>query len=893
MRERNIGSMGNGYGRVLVLAMLLGLAPSVFATEPTEPAITYSIDVSLSLQAPQVEGNLEVRFFNTSSRVLTDAVLFLFPNRFAFPDTGVNDFNRPFVYPEEEFVPGRLEITEARAAGLPTTVSPVDVANLDRGTAVRVAIPPLEPGESQTLTLRFRTIVPYRFGTFGRFDRQLTLIGGWHPYLAALDPDGSWHLHAPPPLARFSVRLMAGSELDVLLNGRDLSSESPERVVVTAHYLSLVAAPRLERREAASGSVRIIYYQRPQRLASRIAMGPSRTELMLQALERVVARRPGAVPEPPGDLVVVQAPLRLDLTAQGEGAVFVSDRALEVHGLLRAFHEVQLARAVFQELLRPVLTANEPSGDYWWVSEGISHLLADRYRMEVYPDTRSVRDWIELFNVFAIVDRFESAPRIPFVDAFFERSPTVDPLHERIATFNQERPPGHVVLGKIRDLVGPREFDALAEPCLSLPMPFRRCIAGAAAGRDIDDLLETWLGPYPLINYRLDSVDLNRREGDRYRHELIVRRQSSRPFTEPVTVRLRTLGGRDVDLKWLSSGNVARMAAVTERRATQAVIDPDRHLIEERRDDDAWPPSPQVVLDSADVEVSSTEFGMAGLVVGRARYDYRKDLALAGLYTNRGFGFTVGARAHWGPPIDPTLFRHNVYFFYGLQFLDGSFRDDRRPEIRTDGRLGSLGLRYGYTNVFAFDNPTNARNLSLFLDWYDRSLGSDFNYLDGGANLSLTHPLWGYRNLGALQVVNGFTQPLGSDRVPNQGLYSLGGSRSIRGIGAEEELGRNIFLVRGELRRTVYPELDLNLMDWLVMRRLQVRLFVDSGRVDDSAGRIYDVGGFAVGVGTGIAAAYDFMGFFPSMVYLEIATRVDKGSDAGDVQVLFGTRQAF
>jgi hypothetical protein len=32
------------------------------------------------------------------------------------------------------------------------------------------------------------------------------------------------------------------------------------------------------------------------------------------------------------------------------------------------------------------------------------------------------------------------------------------------------------------------------------------------------------------------------------------------------------------------------------------------------------------------------------------------------------------------------------------------------------------------------------------------------------------------------------------------------------------------------------------------------------------------------------------MGFFPSLAYVELATRVDR---PGDVQFLFGTRQAF
>src|SRR5262249_51745804 len=127
----------------------------------------------------------------------------------------------------------------------------------------------------------------------------------------------------------------------------------------------------------------------------------------------------------------------------------------------------------------------------------------------------------------------------------------------------------------------------------------------------------------------------------------------------------------------------------------------------------------------------------------------------------------------------------------------------------------------------------------------------------------------------------------------NQALVRLGGLRSIRRIGAEDELARNILLVRGELREDIYPELDFNFLDLLVLRRTQLRVFADSGRVENAAGRLYDVGGFAVGLGLGFGAVYDFMGFFPSLAYIEIATRVDRSSDLGDVQVLFGTRQAF
>ena len=154
-------------------------------------------------------------------------------------------------------------------------------------------------------------------------------------------------------------------------------------------------------------------------------------------------------------------------------------------------------------------------------------------------------------------------------------------------------------------------------------------------------------------------------------------------------------------------------------------------------------------------------------------------------------------------------------------------------------------------------------------------------------------PLWNHRTFAAGQIFNGFSTAFGDSIVPNQGLYSLGGSRSIRGIGAEDDLARNIFVVRTELRREIFPELDLNLLDWLVLRRTQVKFLVDAGEVSNSAGRIYDVGRWACGVGVGLGLIYDFLGFFSSAAYFEIATRVDDPSQAGDVQFLFGSNQAF
>jgi len=856
----------------------------------------YRLQATIEPGKPQIDGTLAVTFTNHSPSTLREVVFFLYPNRFSTPDPGVNDFNRPYIYPEEEFDPGGMELLEVRDGGALTSTAPVPHPGLPAGTVVRVPIADLAPGATRRLTLRFRTDVPQRFGSFGEFDDQLTLIGGWYPYLATLDPSGQWAMDTPPALADFDVTLASASGLEMVLNGRYVppGTAPAHAVVPSVHYLSLIAAPRLLRSETTVDGTHIVLLQPPpSRLAFRVSPEPSPTEILLATLRNVIALRPAALPPPPAELVVVEAPMRLDLTAQGEGDVVVSDRMLKVYELLRPFHELQLAQAVYAEILRPQLAAREPAADYPWVSEGVSYELADRFMNRAAEQRRSVYDWIDLFDAFAIVDRFENAPKIPFVDSFFPRSKEADPLHVEVMTSNLSRPPGRVVLGKLREQLGPAAFDALLDACLQRPMPLRDCAAAQSGDPEVTARLEEWTAPYPAIDYVVAATDFNRPEDGQVRSTVTVRRISSRPFAEPVTIRMHTLAGADVDLRWKSGGDVAIVSTTTSSRVYQTVIDPDRALIDDDRSNNAWPPRLQVVLDSADVEVSSTEFGISALAVARARYDYHKDLAVAGFYTNRGIGFAAGARAHWGEPIDPTRFRNNLYGFYTFAALDSGFKNDANPTVRTSGQLGGLGLRYDYTNVFWPENPTDQRRLRLYTDWYDRGLGGDFDYVDWGYTASATTALWSPRTILAGQLFNGFSEPLNDSVVPNQGLYSLGGSRSIRGIGAEKQLARNIAVVRTELRRDLFPELDLNFLDALVLRRLEAKVLVDAGQVSNSAGRIYDVGAWACGVGVGVAMVYDFLGFFPAAAYFEIATRVDKSSQISDVQFLFGSQQAF
>jgi hypothetical protein len=855
-------------------------------------AAKYTIAATLSHTPPQLRGSVETTIRNPTVQPLREIVVLLFPNRFATVDEGINDANRPFVYPREDFDPGGMTVSDVRIDGQPAVSKRTTPPGMAAGCVLAVELPtPISPGATATVRMQFATTVPTRFGAFGEFEKMLTAVGGWYPYVPALRADGEWATDGLPPVSDFDVQLAVRPDWEVLLSGQWFPrAASPITATVRGvHYLTLIAAPTLLRDTIDAGGMHIAFFHRPLVRYDRKAPGPSQLEITLAALRTIIEERPAGVPVRE-ELVVAEAPLRLNLTAPGEGMAVISDRTLKLLWLLRPFHEVQLAQAIYAELLRPQLAPRESPRDYTWVSEGLAYQLARAYLARAQPGTRSVQDWIELFNVFAIVDRFETAPKIPFVEAFFERSPTADSLHEQITTFNNALPPGHVILGKLQQAIGAAAFQRVLDSCATGSEPFQTCATRASA-QDLAPFFAQWLQAYPEINYDVASVELNQRQGESFRQAVTVRRHASREIHEPVDVQLRSIGGQPIRLRWDGSGDEGRLTAVTPRRVWQAVIDPERKLIESTRADNASPPTPQVVLDSAEVEISSTEFGFSGLMVGRARYDYRQDLAAAAFYTNRSVGVDVGPRLHWGTPNDPTLYRNNLFAFYSVQALDGSFKDNRRPAERTHGHVNGLGVRYNYNDLYAFDNPSESVDFRLFADCYDQALDSDFNYVDWGASVVLTHPLWTPRTILAGELTNGFSEPLGSSRVPNQGLYSLGGSRSIRGIGAEDELGRNILTLRGELRQTLYPELDLNVLDLLVLRRTQVRLFVDSGRVNNSAGAVYDPSRYAVGVGTGFAVMYDFMGFFPSVAYIEIATRADRPS--GDVQFLFGTRQAF
>jgi hypothetical protein len=894
------------------------------------PATLYALDATLDPAARAIAGTVDVRVTNSARTPLVDVVLVLYPNRFSGPEPALTDLTRPYAYPHEELVQGgmtidRLELRHGDEPPQRLVATRSEAIAEWHSTLLRVTLPTaLAPGEAAAVRVGFRTVVPERYGPFGVSGGTIVALGGWYPLLAARDDAGAW-IAAPdlgPATVTGTVHVPAGYTVVVGPDVETVSADTALPIAASAHDHAgpggpaLLASTRYRRHARVVDGANVELLELPGRFARMFAPGRApHATLVLDAAEAILKARPSSVALPPAPLVVVEAPLRLELTAPGApGVAVVSDRILRVDPLLRDFHERALAAAVYAALVRTRVEARERAAAAPWIVEGVATALADRYVASARPHHRTVYDWIGLFNMFAIVDRFESAPKIPFGRAFFPEARHTGELRDGLETFARDRPPGGTIFTKLRNEVGDATFSSTIDAYLAGEAPLRT-VAAQHAGRSLDWLFDQWTQPYPEpLNYAVRDARLNERisadqnagavekvgadpdagSGDApmYEHHLVVARTAARRVHEPVDVEVQASGDRRARLVWDDDAERAEFVVRTPWKARRVTLDPERRLLEDTRVDDARPPPLQLVLDSADVTVTSSEFGISGLFVARRRYDYRKDVGAVAFYSDRSLGFTVGPRVHFGAPNDPTSYRHNVYGFYTFAGLRRDFHDDSRPEIRTSGQLGGVGLRYDYTDEYWYDNPTDTTKVRVFGDLYDRALGSSFDYADWGVRASVVRPLLTRRTLVALEVLNAFSAPTGSDRVPNQGRYSLGGDLAIRGIPVQERLGENLALARLELRQMLPPELDLSLADVMVLRRTQLRLFVDTGHVEDRRESLYRLHDFAVGVG--IAAFYDFLGFYPAVAYIAVAQRVDRfdGVD-NQPQFLFGTRQAF
>lgn len=142
---------------------------------------TYDIDIRFRPENNRITGSMQVHFTNFTGQPLDEIAFRLYPNA---------DYYNPAYTSVTDAVVGGETVTPAYQAEKTVMTLPFDA--------------PLAPGDTVTIGLTFRVIIPDdSSGTFGIFShdtaRDLWTLADWYPIVAGWDPELGWRVDPPTP----------------------------------------------------------------------------------------------------------------------------------------------------------------------------------------------------------------------------------------------------------------------------------------------------------------------------------------------------------------------------------------------------------------------------------------------------------------------------------------------------------------------------------------------------------------------------------------------------------------------------------------------------------------------------------------------------------------------
>ena len=344
---------------LLPLFLLISLS-SAWGASPE-----YQIVAAYSEEAGEIYGSEKILFTNEGASPVAELYLFLYPNLYLEKDPNIKAQFYQRAYPVG-FNPGEMQITAIH--NLSGESLPAFPEFFKNRILMRVQLPaPISPGRSFEVIVHFKTVIPEKYGVFGRYRNLVTLEGGWHPYLAAYLND-RWDFLAPPPAARWRISFTVPSDQGLVASVPSWQSDaagSSRTLFFEADglpYFSLSFGARLDRTEKTIGPVTLTYLFKPK--------DQSYSEEALKVIsDATTFFLETSGPLPPTRLQLAESYLYQDLVTPGPKILFLSNKLLKAFPLLKRFHDVRIARGIFVLLWREKLPREES-----WVIEGIAGL---------------------------------------------------------------------------------------------------------------------------------------------------------------------------------------------------------------------------------------------------------------------------------------------------------------------------------------------------------------------------------------------------------------------------------------------------------------------------------------------------------------------------------------
>ena len=131
------------------------------------------------------------------------------------------------------------------------------------------------------------------------------------------------------------------------------------------------------------------------------------------------------------------------------------------------------------------------------------------------------------------------------------------------------------------------------------------------------------------------------------------------------------------------------------------------------------------------------------------------------------------------------------------------------------------------------------------------------------------------------------------NEVPSQRLFDAGGEDSVRGVRTSRFIDRALIVLRGEVRQTLWTDLDISLLSIFYVRRVQVVAFLDAGDVGKDLDQVFRARtDWKWGTGFGVRLWGDSFGVNRTVLRFDVAFRIDETNDLGP-QYYLGVGQSF
>ncbi len=799
------------------------------------------------------------------------------------------------------------------------------------------------PAGVEQVSVEYRVEVPHRYWPLGCVWRRCSLSGAVAPLPSELAVGGAWlpaggRVVTPVPWIVEQVRF--GAVPDWIPGTAPTPEQSEaldeQELIVTREaieprapiaYPSIFWGPRWHHTQQWHRGVKLrVLHISPRpgdRYPDEHILHPIRDvpghALAIASEVLDIAGAVGIEPAADAELTVVQGPLRSDVSMFHPTAVMVSDQYLELLATERftKFHDVQLARTLCDAIAYAHFSGQHSPSTDLWLTGSLGVALAQLWQRSRELRDEFAVDLLASLTFVPAIDSFLYTGQASFSSAYFRGSEDKMPIRTHPLFFANELPTGRRIHEKLSDLLADAELAEFYATIVADPDSDPIRAAGRAWGRELGWFFEQWLGPYPDVDYSISSVESDKLDDGRWRHEITVTRDGDRPLVEPVQLYVTERGGAEHYLAWngeaepdaglLEQPSYVRHVFVleTERRLAVVRLDPRARLVETSR----TPTSPVNRGDNNDPLFNNREPGSArfiytgiGLSVAASELARAKTRQAQINAITAFFAFEASLRRDLRRSGNFLIFTDPETNVGGsaaanLYFGQKRNRQNRRLRLR-------VGASVAWLNQAGLDAAGGMRLVeSIRISHDTRKFGrwpERGHLLAGGVGVSQTVRLDGstdhryaldfdlswaqmwplaHHHVLATLVEASVVVPLAS-RLEFRSLNRGGGIGGLSGFTSNELFGRAVARAQIEYRHVILDDLRFPLLNLVFVRTIGGALFggVSTLSECDSYAGWFGKDRWYGQVGYGLSARVQWFGVLPQFFRVDAAIPIGRRS---------------